>query len=162
MAARIKMTQGSHKKRVLGYPDKLSVRLGERIEFKISSEDGAQYTAQLVQLINGDIYSTAASDKEVEIDSPINGKYRGRQQPVRPGSCIVVEPVHRLDGMHEMTVVISGADRCMFESNYPVDAATCSYRVLWNTFKQLAAGGSTSEKNALFSGTAARIYRIEL
>ncbi len=54
-----------------------------------------------------------------------------------------------------------GAERCMFESNFPVDGAACDYRTLWNTFKRIAAGASTTEKAALFAGTAARIYRIE-
>lgn len=52
--------------------------------------------------------------------------------------------------------------RCMFESNFPVDRRTCSYRILWNTFKHLAAGYSKSEKSALFKDTAARVYRLEL
>jgi predicted TIM-barrel fold metal-dependent hydrolase len=51
----------------------------------------------------------------------------------------------------------------MFESNFPVDKECVSYRTLWNTFKRIAtrAGLSDSEKSALFSGTAARIYRLE-
>lgn len=53
-----------------------------------------------------------------------------------------------------------GAARCMFESNFPVDSASCSYPVLWNAFKRLAAGASADEKTALFSGTAARVYRL--
>ncbi|TXL70403.1 amidohydrolase [Vineibacter terrae] len=53
-----------------------------------------------------------------------------------------------------------GADRCMFESNFPVDKITCSYAVLWNAFKRLAAAASASEKAALFSGTASRVYRL--
>ena len=48
----------------------------------------------------------------------------------------------------------------MFESNFPVDKGTCSYAVLWNAFKRLAAGGSPAEKTALFSGTAARVYKL--
>lgn len=55
-----------------------------------------------------------------------------------------------------------GANRCMFESNFPVDSGTCTYRVLWNAFKRLAAGASTAEKTALFSGTAARVYRLDI
>ena len=54
-----------------------------------------------------------------------------------------------------------GADRAMFESNYPVDRWGASYPVLWNTFKRLASGASDSEKSALFAGTAARFYGIE-
>jgi L-fuconolactonase len=53
-----------------------------------------------------------------------------------------------------------GAARCMFESNFPVDKITSSYAVLWNAFKRLAAGASAAEKEALFSGTARRVYRI--
>ena len=55
-----------------------------------------------------------------------------------------------------------GVDRCMFESNFPVDKGMCSYPVLWNAFKRLAAGCSKAEKTALFSGTARRVYRVEV
>jgi predicted TIM-barrel fold metal-dependent hydrolase len=34
--------------------------------------------------------------------------------------------------------------------------------VLWNALKRIAAGASTDEKTALFSGTAARVYRLDL
>ena len=53
-----------------------------------------------------------------------------------------------------------GVDRCMFESNFPVDRVSCSYRAAWNAFKRIAAGSSEAEKTALFSGTAARVYGI--
>jgi predicted TIM-barrel fold metal-dependent hydrolase len=53
-----------------------------------------------------------------------------------------------------------GTKRCMFESNFPVDKGMCSYGVLWNAFKRLAAGAGEDEREALFSGTAARIYRL--
>lgn len=55
-----------------------------------------------------------------------------------------------------------GADRCTFESNFPVDKGMCSYPVLWNAFKRIAAGASASEKSALFHDTAARFYGLEL
>lgn len=55
-----------------------------------------------------------------------------------------------------------GAQRCMFESNFPVDRITCSYTVLWNAFKRLAAGASPDEKRDLFGRTAARVYSIEI
>jgi predicted TIM-barrel fold metal-dependent hydrolase len=60
----------------------------------------------------------------------------------------------------DTTVEAFGAERCMFESNFPVDKVTSGYAVLWNAFKRLAAGASTAEKTALFSGTASRVYRI--
>ena len=53
-----------------------------------------------------------------------------------------------------------GPDRCMFESNFPVDRLSISYPVLWNAFKKLAAGYSETEKDALFRGTASRVYRL--
>ena len=55
-----------------------------------------------------------------------------------------------------------GPNRCMFESNFPADKESCSYAILWNAFKRLAAGYSELEKQALFSGTAARAYRLAL
>ncbi len=57
-----------------------------------------------------------------------------------------------------------GPERCMFESNFPVDKDCISYRTLWNLFKKIAnkLGLSKSEKRAVFSGTAARAYRLTL
>jgi len=60
----------------------------------------------------------------------------------------------------EVCIEHFGAERCMFESNFPPDSATCAYGTLWNVFKRIAAGGSAAEKAALFSGTAARVYRL--
>lgn len=53
-----------------------------------------------------------------------------------------------------------GVDRCMFESNFPVDKQSYSYATLWNAFKLMVAGASDSEKRSLFHDTAARVYRI--
>ncbi len=53
-----------------------------------------------------------------------------------------------------------GPQRCMFESNFPVDKASCSYAVLWNAFKRLAAQYSEAERDALFFGTAERVYGL--
>ena len=60
----------------------------------------------------------------------------------------------------ETCIEAFGAERCMFESNFPVDKGMCSYPVVWNAFKRLAAGCSDAEKAALFHGTAARFYRL--
>ncbi|MCH7735017.1 MAG: amidohydrolase family protein [Chloroflexi bacterium] len=53
-----------------------------------------------------------------------------------------------------------GADRCMFESNFPVDKVSCSYTVLWNVFKRITESFSPSERSALFRDTAMRTYRL--
>ena len=53
-----------------------------------------------------------------------------------------------------------GVERCMFESNFPVDRARVGYRDLWNAFKLIVADASADEKAALFRRTADRVYRI--
>jgi L-fuconolactonase len=53
-----------------------------------------------------------------------------------------------------------GVDRCMFESNFPPDKQSCGYTELWNAFKRITSGASATEKKALYSGTAARVYRL--
>jgi L-fuconolactonase len=53
-----------------------------------------------------------------------------------------------------------GVNRCMFESNFPPDKQSCGYTELWNAFKRITAGASAAEKTALYSGTAARVYRL--
>jgi predicted TIM-barrel fold metal-dependent hydrolase len=53
-----------------------------------------------------------------------------------------------------------GVDRCMFESNFPVDKVSYSYGVMWNAFKRFCKGFSAAEKAALFHDTAMRIYRL--
>jgi L-fuconolactonase len=53
-----------------------------------------------------------------------------------------------------------GVDRCMFESNFPPDKQSGGYTELWNAFKRITANASDSDKTALYSGTAARVYRL--
>ena len=48
----------------------------------------------------------------------------------------------------------------MFESNFPPDKQSCGYAEIWNAFKHITAGASASEKTALYSGTARRVYRL--
>ena len=57
-----------------------------------------------------------------------------------------------------------GPERCMFESNFPVDKDCISYRTLWNLFKKIVneLGLSAAEKTSVFSGTAAKAYRLEM
>ena len=54
-----------------------------------------------------------------------------------------------------------GTDRCMFESNFPVDRAGGAYTLLWNSFQRIVADFSEDEKTALFRDTARRVYRID-
>jgi L-fuconolactonase len=54
-----------------------------------------------------------------------------------------------------------GADRCLFESNFPVDRLSLSYRTLGNAVKKTLHGATADERDAVFYGTATRVYRLD-
>ncbi len=60
------------------------------------------------------------------------------------------------------TIDCFGPERCMFESNFPVDKLSLSYHVYWNAMKKIAADFSEDEKDAMFRGTASRVYRLPM
>lgn len=53
-----------------------------------------------------------------------------------------------------------GADRCMFESNFPVDKGSYPFSNGWNAFKKLTAQAGADEREALFQGTVSKVYRL--
>lgn len=61
---------------------------------------------------------------------------------------------------HRHAIDSFGVTRCMFESNFPVDKASCSYPVLWNAFKKMVIDASEDEKNWLFHDAAVAAYRL--
>lgn len=87
---------------------------------------------------------------------PING-FGFHKQPKPPDSATLAAATR---DWYAHAIDCFGPQRCMFESNFPVDKASVSYAVLWNSFKRLAADFSAEEKAALFRGTAERVYRI--
>ena len=70
------------------------------------------------------------------------------------------ELAHAMGPYYRACIESFGAERCMFESNFPVDKLSISYAVLWNAFKKMVAEFSEDEKYALFYGTAAKVYRL--
>ena len=79
------------------------------------------------------------------------------RRPVPPGSAELADAMapyflHCIESF--------GVDRCMFESNFPVDKASFSYTVMWNAFKRICADFSATEQAALLHDTAARFYRL--
>ena len=60
------------------------------------------------------------------------------------------------------TIELFGPDRCMFESNFPVDKISCSYRTLWNYHKKIAAQFNSAERHAMFYETAKKVYRMDI
>ena len=91
------------------------------------------------------------------IHMPING-FGWHKQAVPPGSAELAAATARY---HLHTIEAFGVQRCMFESNFPVDRQSCSYAVLWNSFKRIVADFSAADKAALFHDTAARVYRLD-
>ena len=61
---------------------------------------------------------------------------------------------------HKKAIELFGPERCMFESNFPVDKQSCSYPVLWNAFKKIAADFSAADKAWLFHDSAATAYKL--
>jgi predicted TIM-barrel fold metal-dependent hydrolase len=79
------------------------------------------------------------------------------QRAVRPTSteiAAVIKPYF------EFCIDKFGANRCMFESNFPVEKRANSYLAVWNAFKLLTRNWSTAERAALFHDTAVRVYRL--
>lgn len=60
----------------------------------------------------------------------------------------------------EYAIEIFGADRCMFASNFPVDSAAGTFDDLYATFDTVTEGLEAASREALFAGTAERIYRL--
>lgn len=58
------------------------------------------------------------------------------------------------------TIECFGPQRCMFESNFPVDRRSLPYASYWNAMKKIAKGYSADEQHAMFHGTAERVYRL--
>ena len=59
------------------------------------------------------------------------------------------------------TIECFGPERCMFESNFPVDRLSIGYHVLWNGFKKMVTDFSEAEKHAMFYGTAEKVYSLQ-
>ncbi|MDO8431732.1 MAG: amidohydrolase family protein [Candidatus Binatus sp.] len=92
------------------------------------------------------------------INMPVNG-FGWHRQPAPPTSDELVAATR---DYYLHTIEQFGPARCMFESNFPVDRISCSYGVLWNAFKKIAAPFSAGEKADLFHRTAARVYRLKV
>jgi L-fuconolactonase len=90
------------------------------------------------------------------IAMPENG-FDWHKQPRPPTSLTLMQATRRY---YETTIELFGVDRCMFESNFPVDSISCGYNTVWNSFKLLTQDWSKAERSALFHDTAVRVYRL--
>jgi predicted TIM-barrel fold metal-dependent hydrolase len=58
----------------------------------------------------------------------------------------------------ETAIEAFGADRCMFERNFPVDKGSYAYGTGWNAFKRLTCNASATDRSNLFHDTALGVY----
>lgn len=86
----------------------------------------------------------------------VNG-YDWHERPKPPSSEEFMQATRHY---YEETIRLFGVERCMFESNFPVDKLSASYHTVWNSFKRLAADYSPDEKARLFHDTAVEVYRL--
>jgi len=89
---------------------------------------------------------------------PVNGWNFHKQD--KPASSDQIIDLHQEYYLH--TINCFGVDRCMFESNFPVDKVTSSYAVYWNTFKRIVLDASPTEKRFLFHDTAKNFYNLDV
>jgi predicted TIM-barrel fold metal-dependent hydrolase len=72
------------------------------------------------------------------------------------------EETARVQRDHVLTAIdLFGPDRCMMESNFPVDKMSISYGILWNTFKRITASFTRDEREQMFARTAAMVYGLD-
>ena len=53
-----------------------------------------------------------------------------------------------------------GEERCLAESNFPIDRATCTYGTIWDAITKLLGDLSSDARRQVLSETAARLYRL--
>ena len=89
--------------KIYGYGDAWSVRQGEAIAFKVTSEAG-EYRADIVRLLQADDRPEGPGYRETEIDAACNGAYRGRVQTLKPGSYLRVADAPALAVSQGLTI----------------------------------------------------------
>jgi L-fuconolactonase len=87
----------------------------------------------------------------------VRSGYDWHERAIKPSSA---ELAAVLQPYFEACIESFGVDRCMFESNFPVEKLSNSYVVIWNAFKRVTEHYSRAERKTLFHDTATRIYRI--
>ena len=73
--------------------------------------------------------------------------------------------IHRLDQAHiertvRETVALFGPERCLWGSNFPIEKLWTDYASLIDAYRQALAHLSPAAQEAIFGGTARRLYRL--
>lgn len=73
------------------------------------------------------------------------------------------DPDWTLDTLRSLVLTVIdcfGPQQTMFGSNFPVDGMMRGYAAIWDAYDQITAHLGAPGRDALFHGTAERIYRI--
>ena len=82
----------------------------------------------------------------------------GWHEQVKPPSS--TELAAAMAPYYRFCIEVFGPERCMFESNFPVDKVSYSYTILWNAFKHICESFAPKERSALFHDTAVKAYQL--
>ncbi len=108
-----------------------------------------------------DITELATCENVVATLGGLNMDFNGfcwEHRPKPPTSQELVDATRRY---FDHAIEQFGVDRCMFESNFPVDMLSCSYNILWNSFKKMTADRPAADRAKLFHDTATRVYSLD-
>ena len=87
-----------------GYADKVSVRVGEKIAFKVTSAGPNPYNATLVRIVRGDPNPGAPPPKYEDLSEFFDGRFASRVQHAWPGSYGLVDAAAALTLPAALTV----------------------------------------------------------
>src|SRR5262249_44486538 len=90
-----------------GYADRLSVRPGETIQFKVSNQSNAPYVARLVRVNCADPNPQGPGIHEEAVEASFAGLHRSRVQHVHQGSYAIVENASRLGLLGSFTLIVT-------------------------------------------------------
>ena len=90
---------------LIGYPDRLSVRPGEALAFKVSSACDAPYGAELIRVISADPNPAGAGIRDVGMADVFSGEFPSRPQSVALGSSVHIPEAEPLRNQTALTFV---------------------------------------------------------
>ena len=93
-------------KRIVGYCDPLSVEPGRPVMFMVSSLDG-DFDATVVRLWCGDVSPDGHGFDEEVIATGVDGRHRGFEQPIRPGSFASIEANDFLESLDSLLLEVA-------------------------------------------------------
>ncbi|MEI6201198.1 MAG: hypothetical protein WCP68_04555, partial [Enhydrobacter sp.] len=76
---------------LIGYADRISVRAGQKIAFKVSSTAPGPYNASLIRIVRGDPNPDGPGVKFEDHSEHFDGRFPSRQQHSWPGSYALIE-----------------------------------------------------------------------